>query len=395
MPSDDQLDTIAGAISDGTLDPKTLPDDKRLRLKSALIDLHSRRSGAPTTPSLPADQQVPGMFPYDEEKKIWDQANKQGLDYYQAKDLVTKARNQYTQTRPEGGLVDNIKGASAVVANTAMAPIGLAKQGIEAAGQGIQNLAPGSISAKVAGGAVKMAGAAIPSSPLQVAGNEVAGAAIKGAMPYVNKAASALGKGLEGLSGLEYKTPGVLKDAANDSSILFGPGKKEAGAAYEAIKDELQVRPAMLTASSNTSLIELAKYALENGDLSPQEALIARQAVDKAWDTLPKSTANYLRPKFDAIAKTITADADAGFQRAIKSEALQKILATNKGGGTSIAKLFLGGLTGGALNFVSSPVVQGATATAAGVAGRIAEEAPRQLLGAAALRALQSSRNRP
>lgn len=353
-------------------------------------------SSGPTTPSLEAAglQQVPGMFPQSEEKKIWDQGQAQGLPYGQIKANVLKARNSYTQNRPEGGLIENAKGASAIVANTALAPIGLAKKGLEAVGQGIQDKFPGSFPAKVAGGAVKLGASGIPSTPFQIAGNEIAGATIKGALPYAKKAAGAIGEGLESISGLEYKTPGILKAAANDASILFGPGKKEAGLAYNAIKDELQVRPAMLEATSSGEIINLAKYALGNGDLSPQEALIARRALDDKFGGIPASTADYLRPKFDAIAKTISAEADAGFRKAIKSEALRKILATNKGGGTSIAKLFLGGLTGGAFNIASSPIVQGAAATAAGVAGRAIEQAPKQALGAASIAALRAMRGK-
>ncbi len=167
--------------------------------------------------------------------------------------------------------------------------------------------------------------------------NEATGLGVGAAMPYVNKAAGALGKGLEGISGLEYKNPGVLKAAANDASLIFGKGKQEAGLAYNAIKDDLNVRPAMLTASSSKEIIDNAKYALEQGDLTPQEALIARRALDDKFGGIPGTTSNYLRPKFDAIAKTITAEADAGFKRALKSDALRQVFAINKSGGTSVA----------------------------------------------------------
>lgn len=44
MPSDEQLDTIVSAIKGGILDPKTLPPEKRQRLKDALVDYQSRKS---------------------------------------------------------------------------------------------------------------------------------------------------------------------------------------------------------------------------------------------------------------------------------------------------------------------------------------------------------------
>jgi hypothetical protein len=353
---------------------------------------------APVTDNRAPDspRNVPGVFPAQMEHDAWTKAIADNPnDYNKAKAQVLAARNAYTQSRPPDSLAQNVQGASGIVAGTAMAPLGVAQDAVKAAGKGIQDRYP-NMAGTLLGGALKLGSNAIPASPKQMAGNEAAGAAVGAAIPYVNKAAGAAGKALEGLSGLEYKTPGVLKAAANDASLLFGPGKKEAGAAYEAIKDDLQVRPAMLMATSSSKIIDNAMYALEQGDLSPQEALIARRALDDKFGGIPASTANYLRPKFDAIAKTITAEADAGFKRAIKSDALRQILATNKGGGTSIAKLVLGGFTGGALNVASSPVVQGAAATATGLAGRAIEATPNYLRGAAvspALRALQNSRD--
>lgn len=236
---------------------------------------------------------------------------------------------------------------------------------------------------------------ALHASGKEQALNEVGGRVVGEAMPIVNKAAGAAGRGLEGISGLEYKSPGVLKEAANDSSLLFGKGKKAAGLAYETIKDDLQVRPSMLSATSHKEIIDDAKYALENGDLSPQEALIARQAIDKSRDTVPSSTVNYLRPKFDAIAKTITKDADEWFKRALKSEALQKIFATNKSGGTSVAKLWGALVAGGGVGAIPmSPVVQGAAATATGLAGRAIENSPNVLRGAPVSAAVQALLNR-
>lgn len=367
----------------------TIPESDREGYVQALkAKGYTWKSNATIAPQAPESQDpasprnVPGLFPYEEEKKIWDAANAQGLDYYQAKQKVLEARNKYTQSRPADTLAQNVQGASGIVAGTAMAPLGVAQETVRGAGQAIQKNYPG-LAGSMLGGALKYGSAAIPASPKQLAANEATGAAIGAAIPAVKIVGGKIGEGLEGLSGLEYKYPGILKEAAGDPSILFGPGKKAAGLAYEAIKDDLQVRPSMLEATSSGKIIDDAIYALNNGDLTPQEALIARRALDDKFGGIPASTANYLRPKFDAIAKTISADADAAFKKAIKSEALRKILAVNKGGGTSIAKFFLGGLTGGALNVASSPIVQGAAATAAGAGVRAAEAAPNYLRGAA------------
>ena len=356
------------------------------------------KAPAPVTDNRAPDspRNVPGVFPAQMEHDAWTQAIAANPnDYNKAKAQVLAARNAYTQSRPPDSLAQNVQGASGIVAGTAMAPLGVAQDAVKAAGQGIQDRYP-NMAGTLLGGALKLGSNAIPASPKQMAGNEAAGAAIGAAMPAVNAVAGTVGEGLEGLSGLEYKTPGILRQAANDASILFGPGKKAAGAAYETIKDDLNVRPAMLTGTSAKELVDLGKYALEQGDLSPQEAIIARRALDDKFGSIPATTANYLRPKFDAVAKTISAEADAGFKKAIKSEALRKILAINKGGGTSIAKFFLGELTDKSLNVVASPIVQGAAATATGLAGRAIEATPSYLRGAAvspALRALQKQRD--
>ncbi len=353
------------------------------------------KSGYPDTQDTNSPRNVPGVFPAQMEHDAWTQAiAAHPNDYNAAKSQVLAERNKYTQNRPQGGLGENLQGASGIVAGTAMAPLGMAQDAVKAGGQAIQDRYPG-MAGSMLGGALKYSANAIPASPKQLAGNEAAGAAIGAAMPAVNAVAGKVGEGLEGLSGLEYKTPGILRQAANDSSLIFGPGKKAAGAAYEVIKDDLNVRPAMF-ATSAKEIVDLGRYALEQGDLTPQEALIARHALDDKFGAIPADTANYLRPKFDAVAKTISAEADLAFKKAIRSEALRKILAINKGGGTSIAKFFLGQLTDKSLNVAASPIVQGAAATATGMAGRSIEATPSYLRGAAvspALRALQKQRD--
>ena len=350
------------------------------------------KSGYPDTQDPASPRYVPGVFPAQQEHDAWAAAIAANPnDYYAAKKQVMDARNKYTQSRPEGSLSENAQGASGIVAATAMAPLGMAQDAVRNAGQSIQDKYPG-IANSMLGGALKLGSNVIPASPKQLAGNEAGGLAVNAAMPAINAVAGKVGEGLEGLSGLEYKTPGILKQAANDSSLLFGPGKKAAGAAYETIKDDLNVRPAMF-ATSAKEIVDLGRYALEQGDLTPQEALIARRALDDKFGAIPQDTANYLRPKFDAVAKTISADADAAFKKAIRSEALRKILAVNKGGGTSIAKFFLGQLTDKSLNVAASPIVQGAAATATGAAGRAIEATPRYFQGAA-IQALVNNRKK-
>lgn len=192
----------------------------------------------------------------------------------------------------------------------------------------------------------------------------------KAAAPAAKALGRWVGKGAEGISGLEYKTPGVLAAAAEDPTLIFGKGKAAAGQAFEAIKNNANVRPSFLEATSHGELLQDAKAALTAGTLSPEEALIARRAVDKAWNTIPRDSAIYLREQFDKIAKPLSKSADAGFQRAVKSDALRQIFAQNKTGGTSIAKNILGILGGGIPNVAMSPIVQGAAATGLGAAAK-------------------------
>ena len=374
-------------------------DMDNLSLAKSVVSKHPEykdvtfdKSGYTDTQDPNSPRYVPGVFPTQQEHDAWTSAIAANPnDYYAAKKQVMDARNKYTQSRPEGSLSENVQGASGIVAATAMAPLGMAQDAVRNAGQSIQDKYPGMANSML-GGALKLGSSAIPASPKQLAGNEAGGLAVNAAMPAINAVAGKVGEGLEGLSGLEYKTPGILKQAANDSSLLFGPGKKAAGAAYETIKDDLNVRPAMF-ATSAKEIVDLGRYALEQGDLTPQEALIARRALDDKFGAIPQDTANYLRPKFDAVAKTISADADAAFKKAIRSEALRRILAVNKGGGTSIAKFFLGQLTDKSLNVAASPIVQGAAATATGAAGRAIEATPRYFQGAA-IQALVNNRKK-
>lgn len=180
----------------------------------------------------------------------------------------------------------------------------------------------------------------------------------------------ALARAAEGWSGLEYKNPGILNQAANDSSLLFAPGKDKAAALYEAATNRANVAPEIKDAMTHTDLVTKAKAALEAGTLSPDSALAARQSLDAIKKTMPRGNYIELRDAFDGIAKNISAGADAMFARGFKADALRGVLPVNKGGGTSIAKTVLGKIIGPAGLPLMSPVVQGAAATTAGAAAR-------------------------
>lgn len=177
--------------------------------------------GTPESQKTESPAYVPGQFPYEEEKKIWDQANKEGLDYYQAKQKVLEARNKYTQSRQSGGIGENIQGASGIVAGTALAPIAEAKKAVGAAGEAIKEKYPGLVGSAV-GKALKFGSEAVPESPAQIAGQAGAELALPvaaaKASPVVKKALGFMAEKFGGLSNdvtatLEKNAPAVIKYA--------------------------------------------------------------------------------------------------------------------------------------------------------------------------------------
>lgn len=188
------------------------------------------------------------------------------------------------------------------------------------------------------------------------------------AAPLIKTVGSQVAKGAEAISGLEYKTPGVLTAAAKDASLLFGKGRRAAGELYEAAIDKTNVRPIFGQAMTHKELLDEAVQSARLGTLTPEEALIARKTLDEAKRSMPTFSYHEMRKVFDAVAKTISKEADAAFSNAVKSEALRNILPTNKLGGTSIMKSAIGTVAGVAPLAAMSPLVQGTLATGAGLA---------------------------
>lgn len=218
-------------------------------------------------------------------------------------------------------------------------------------------------------GAANLAPGTAAEGTLQALAGPLTEGAVALGGPPIRAIGRALATGAEGLSGLEYKTPGVLREAANDSSLMFGPGRKEAGKLYQASTDPTKIRPIFGQATSPKELIDNAVTFAGNGTLTPEEALIARQTLDDVKNTLPDYSYRQMRKMFDTIAKTVYKEADKAFSRSVKSEALRAPFPTNKLGGTSVAKIVLGGVVPG-IGAAMFPFLQGAAATGAGIAGR-------------------------
>ena len=185
-------------------------------------------------------------------------------------------------------------------------------------------------------------------------------------------------KAAESISGLEYKTPGVLKDAAKDATLMLSPGMKKAGELFKDLMAKGRVRESFGRATGSKELLDDAIKALDDGSLTPEEALIARQTLDGIKKTLPRFSFQKMRDAFDAIAKTKSSQADAAFSRAVKADELRRVFPVNKLGGTSIAKSTLGTIAGAVPLMAMSPLVQGATATVVGAGARAGGKLARQ-----------------
>ena len=190
----------------------------------------------------------------------------------------------------------------------------------------------------------------------------------KMAAPLVKAAGRQIAKGAEAISGLEYKTPGILTQAANDSSLIFAPGTKKAGEKFAEIMDKSKIRPSFGRATNPGEIIQEAMKAADDGSLTPQEAVIARQTLDSIKKTVPRFAFNNMRDVFDSVAKTISKEADAAFSRGVKADALRNLFPQNKLGGTSIAKSALGSIAGVGPLVAMSPMAQGVVATLMGLA---------------------------
>ena len=179
----------------------------------------------------------------------------------------------------------------------------------------------------------------------------------------------AIAKAAESASGLEYKTPGVLTKAFNDSSLIAGRGTKQAGTLYDEMMDKGRVRKSFGRLKS-PDLIDEALQAADEGTLTAEEALIARQTLDASKKSFPSYTYRKLRETFDSVAKTKSSEADAAFSRAVRSDALRQPFPVNKYGGTSIFKSALGSVAGMGPLVAMSPLAQGTAATGAGLVAR-------------------------
>lgn len=194
-------------------------------------------------------------------------------------------------------------------------------------------------------------------------------------LPMLAKPINAVGKFIgntaEKMSGLSYRTPGVLAETVKDPSLMYGPGLDKARAAYKSIQNVNQISPDLQRISQPRAFVRKALEFADNGNLTPDEALEARKALDSISDSVPDVYRNKTRAVFDAIAKTKFEKADKAYSRAVKSDALRNFWGINKGQTPSLLKQGIS-LAYPVTGAFFSPFAQGNMAAGVGRAKQVA-----------------------
>lgn len=180
-----------------------------------------------------------------------------------------------------------------------------------------------------------------------------------------------IAKGAEGLSGLVYKTPGVLVEAFKNPSLIFKGGIEKARALYQAAKETPAAEfPDLL---KNQNAVEDALAALKQGTLAPDKALEARKALDATKDLYTQDSFSATRDAFNQVAKQKFSEADAAYRTGMQADALRTAYPLNVSGTPSKLQMTAG--LGAMLSrnpyaigmaAASSPLVQGAAASGLG-----------------------------
>lgn len=175
-----------------------------------------------------------------------------------------------------------------------------------------------------------------------------------------------IGKGLEELSGLVYKTPGALGKAFKDPTLFFAKGKEAAGAAYNAAKGGEVIREELALPMSKMDFVTKSLDLAKKGELTALEALEARKELSAIRSSMPGEAFRVTRAIFDDIAKTKFSPADVGYSRGVIADELRRTLPINKSGTPSIVKGGVMSIIPKAAAAVLSPAAQAIGATTLG-----------------------------
>lgn len=312
--------------------------------------------------------------------------------------------NSYIVTAPDGATQDqvlgyakmNYRGASKPAAppqtlagkawDALQKPEQLSRQGLTQLAQMIpQGKVTGNLPADLVRGAPRIAADTMAQvAPGFVSRGSILSAGAAPAIGAIGKAAAPLARGVaEGLEDWAGIRPGgSLEAAAKDPLLMLRHGKSAAKPLYEAAQKELPYDQTIFKGvADNKSVADKAIDIIDKGGkLEPQEALIARKALDATRKKYSGDAFSYYRGKLDGIAKSNAdiAKADPTYLQGLRASALRSLFPKNVGGraspfkvGEALALSQLGPL-GKVASLAFSPAALGAGASAAGLAGRIA-----------------------
>lgn len=205
-------------------------------------------------------------------------------------------------------------------------------------------------------------------------GSIVAGGLLNGAqraLPALAPAAKWLSTAAEdssGLSNVPVKTPGLLEEAFKNPDLIKAPGTDEASKLYDYVQNGAQqIRPALKYTQKPMEFVKRAMSYANNGSLTTDEALAARQELDGIKDQVTGAFYRNARGVLDFIAKQDYSGADEAYKTGIKADALRSFTAINKNGTPSVARSIMTFLNPKAA-LMYSPVVQGQIASKLGSA---------------------------
>lgn len=193
---------------------------------------------------------------------------------------------------------------------------------------------------------------------------------LKAAAPAIKAIGKGAAKAGESISGMEYKTPGILEKIAKDPKFLFSKGKSAASQLYEDAKKVGGDAGSLSEIPEKKKMVEISYKLAKKGKINPTQAFEARKQLSDIKDTVTDGFFRKATAKFNEIAKPVFAEADKAFSEGIKADEARRFLPVNKSGGTSIAKSAIGTLTGVLPTIAMSPLAQSTAAAAAGTAAK-------------------------
>ncbi len=149
----------------------------------------------------------------------------------------------------------------------------------------------------------------------------------------------------EKITGLGKRAEGVLRRTFKDPARPFRAGPKAAGKKFEQAKllpGEENIASSLKGPQTNRAFLNKAVKMAEDGNITSEEALAARQVVDDMADQLPGPASRALRKLFDKIAKPTFEEADEAFKIGRDADSLRKPFPINAQGGFDTGKAFFG-----------------------------------------------------